>query len=143
MIAEAGTTSFLWRMSKPRDILGAITGAILIASSGAHSLMGWPVMRQKLSEASAPADLTMGLGIGWNFAGGAILTFGLIVLAVFAQRLRGRASPLVAPRLISVFYTLSGVWSYAISKDTFFMIFIVPGILMAIAAFQPENGDAH
>ncbi|HET9039498.1 MAG TPA: hypothetical protein VFN40_04985, partial [Gemmatimonadales bacterium] len=65
-------------MKRGRLMLGLITGVLLLVSSAAHSLLGWPQFRHGLTEAHAPADLIVGLSLGWQFAGLAMLVFGVI-----------------------------------------------------------------
>jgi hypothetical protein len=128
-------------MNKARNILGAITGIILILSSGAHSLLGWKSMREQLVAANAPEDLITGLGIGWNFAGLAIFIFGCILLGVFIPRIRGLFSPLWPARLIGIAYTIAGLVAYKMSSNNFFMtVFVVPGVLIALASWG-SNGE--
>lgn len=76
-------------MTRVRTVLGLIAGAILVLSSAAHSFLGWKALQARLVTAQAPSDLIQGLAIGWHFAGAAMLAFGIIVLAIFAKRLRG------------------------------------------------------
>ena len=126
-------------MNKARDILGVLTGIILILSSGAHSFLGWKSMRDQLVLADAPEDLITGLGIGWNFAGLAIFIFGCILLGVFIQRIRGHLAPLWPARLIGIAYTIAGLVAYKMSSSNFFMtIFVVPGILIALASWGTD-----
>ena len=130
-------------MNKARNILGAITGIILILSSAAHSFLGWKSMRQQLVSFSAPRDLIMGLGIGWNFAGLAIFIFGCMLLGVFIPRIRGRMAPLWPARLISVAYTVAGFVAYKMSSNNFFItVFVVPGILIALASWGSDEEES-
>ena len=118
-----------------RAILGLIGGVILILSSAMHSLLGWKAISAQLTALHAPDDLRLGFGLGWQFGGVAILTFGIMAVTLFAQRLRGRtvsAFPLVC---IATAYTLFGIAALVVSRfDPFFLIFIVPGILIGIGA---------
>jgi hypothetical protein len=120
-------------MTKVRDLCGIIAGVVLILSSGAHSLMGWPAMRQQLADAGASADLQTGLKAGWQFGGAAMLAFGVIVLSIFIARPGPRASRAPAAA-IAALYMLFGVWALAMSGNPFFFIFIVPGSLLAFAS---------
>ena len=127
-------------MGKGRNIVGIITGVILIISSGMHSFLGWKGMRQQLVAANAPPDLVMGLGIGWNFAGFAIFIFGVLLLLTFIPRLRGLYRPLITARVIGYAYALSGAAAYWLSKSIFFVtIFLVPGILIILASSESEE----
>jgi len=127
-------------MSKARNILGIISGVILILSSGAHSFLGWKAMHDQLVALDAPADLVTGLAIGWNFAGFAIFIFGVLVLLTFIPRLRGLYAPLTTPRVIGWGYGGAGVAGYAVSKMMFFVsVFIVPGILILLASSERDE----
>jgi hypothetical protein len=133
---------FLPAMEKARNILGAITGIILILSSGAHSFLGWKNMRAQLVATNAPDDLIAGLSIGWNFAGLAIFLFGCILLGVFVPRIRGRQAALWPARLIGIAYTIAGLLAYKVSSNNFFMtVFVVPGILIALASWGSDSEE--
>src|SRR5215210_8749447 len=67
-------------MPRLRNLLVIAASVLLIASSGAHSLLGWPALRAKLDAASVPADLVQGLAMGWHFAGLAMLVLGIVTL---------------------------------------------------------------
>jgi hypothetical protein len=122
-------------MGKIRDILGVVGGIVLILSSMAHSLLGWPEMLRQLQQTHAPTDLILGMKVGWLFGGTAILIFGLIVLNLFVTRLRGARTTTAPAAIFSVGYFLFGCWALAVSHDPFFCIFIVPAVLVAIASF--------
>src|SRR5215208_5381808 len=104
--AAGPALSFLLPMSKARNILGVITGVVLIFSSAAHSFLGWKSMRAQLVGFNAPPELITG---------------------VFGLRLRGQEGPLWVPRLIGLCYTIAGVVAYQVSKENFFLsVFVVP-----------------
>ena len=127
-------------MDRLRIVLGLLGGAIIAASSVVHSLMGWPVMRAGLDTVAAPPDLVAGLRVGWQFAGLAILVFGIITIALFAERLRGRLVPLLPVMIIAVAYTAFGVWALVSSDmNPFFLIFVVPGLMLLLAAWGPSD----
>jgi hypothetical protein len=133
---------FLPAMNKARNILGAVTGVLLILSSGAHSFLGWKAMQEQLVATNAPDDLITGLGIGWNFAGLAIFVFGCILLGVFIPRIRGQITALWPARLIGFAYTIAGLVAYKVSSMNFFMtVFVVPGILIALASWGGEGDE--
>jgi hypothetical protein len=121
-------------MSKVRNVIGIIASVILILSSGLHSLMGWPAIAKELAVTTAPADLVLGLRIGWLWGGVAILVFGIITLATFVMRMRGNAMPTFPITIMGAAYTAFGVWALIVSREPFFLIFVVPGILLLIAA---------
>ena len=119
---------------KGRSIIGIVASAILIISSGMHSLMGWPAMLQQLRATNAPADLISGMRIGWQWGGLAMLVLGIITLMIFVHRLRGDMVSAFPALVIGSAYTAFGVWAIVSTTNPFFLIFIVPGILLLIAA---------
>jgi len=120
-------------MSRARNILGIIAAVILLLSSVAHSLMGWPAIRAKLAESNVPADLVFGLQIGWQFGGVCMVVFAVILFSLFMRRLRGEAVSTLPALAIGIAYVVFGAWALMSSKDPFFLIFIVPGVLLLIA----------
>ena len=124
-------------MSRLRALLGVLCGVILVGSAAAHSLLGWPALRGQLERAGAPADLVTGLSIGWHFAGMAILLFGVLALWQFGAALKGRVVSLRPLVLVGVAYAAFGVWALVVGQMNpfFLMVFVVPGILLAIAAW--------
>ena len=132
-------------MTRFRYALGAFTGLLLMLSAAAHSLLGWPVQRAALGMHNVPAEVVAGLGMGWNFGGAAMLAFGLIVTWAFAGRLRGQPHSLFAPRVAALTWIAFGVGAYALSRMGFFLaVFVLPGILLAVAAFGAEDAPrAH
>ena len=121
-----------------RVVLGSVAGVILVGSSAAHSLLGWPQLGAGLASAGAPPDLITGLAIGWHFAGAAMLVFGVIVIRLFAD-LRRRRVPLWPALVIAVVYLAFGAGALAVSDmNPFFLVFIVPGLLLLLASWgQP------
>lgn len=119
---------------KARNVLGIIASIVLILSSGAHSVMGWKVLGAQLATTNAPADLISGLHLGWEFGGMAMLTFGLIALTMFVRRMRGTSVWMLPATLIAGFYILFGAWALFVSRDPFFLIMLVPGMLLLAAS---------
>ena len=127
-------------MSKARNILGVISGVILILSSGAHSFLGWKAMHEQLAAIDAPEELVTGLAIGWNFAGFAIFIFGVLLLLTFIPRLRGLYASLTTARVIGWAYLASGGVAYAVSRMMFFIsVFVVPGILILLSSSERDE----
>jgi hypothetical protein len=122
-------------MRRVKGILGWVSGALMVTSAGAHSLAGWKVLRAELERANAPADLILALSLGWQFAGTAMFVFGLIVFGLVWLRMRGRAVSLWPAMLIGVAYIGFGACALVLSNfDKFFLVFLVPGILLTTAA---------
>ena len=122
-------------MSRFRAYVGIAAGILLVASSGAHSLLGWPQLAARLVSANAPDDLIHGLAIGWHFGGVAMLAFGCIAISAFAARLRGRAVPPGPVLCIAVAHGLFGAVAMVDAGfDPFFLIFIVPAGMLLFAA---------
>jgi hypothetical protein len=122
-------------MQRGRLVLGLIAGVMILATSAAHSLLGWPRLRHALTEADTPAELIVGLSIGWHFAGLAMLVFGALAILLFADALKGRPVSLRPVLLIGIAYLVFGTWSLTVSSlDPFFLAFLVPGILLLVGS---------
>jgi hypothetical protein len=122
-------------MSKLRNVLGLMVGVFLVLSSAAHSFMGWQAIGAELAKTNTPAELVAGLEIGWKWGGAAMLVFGVIICAVFLKRYRGEPVPTTGPALVSVSYIAFGAWALMHSNyDPFFFIYIIPGVLLALAS---------
>jgi hypothetical protein len=134
-------------MNRLRIALGLLAGVLMILSSAAHSLLGWPGLRTELARTQAPERLVTGLSIGWHFAGVAMLGFGSIVLLTFVDAMRRRPASFRPVGAISLVYLLFGVWALRASNlDPFFLVFIVPGLMLAAASWRagvipPMRGD--
>lgn len=130
-------------MHRVRLILGFIAAAMLIASSAAHSFLGWAGLRSALLAAHASQDLIAGLALGWHFAGAAMFAFGLIVVLLFADRMRGRAVSLRPALVIALLYVAYGAGALILSNfNPFFLVFVVPGALLLLAAWPPQTATA-
>jgi hypothetical protein len=124
-------------MSRLRIALGLLAGVLLVLSSAAHSLLGWKQLSGALAATTAPKELTTGLSLGWHFAGVAMFTFGCIVLSTFADALRRRPVSFRPAACIAIAYIVFGVWALRVSNlDPFFLVFIVPGLLLAAASWR-------
>jgi hypothetical protein len=122
-------------MQRGRLVLGVIGGVVILVTSAAHSLLGWPQLRRALTAADTPADLIVALSIGWHFAGLAMLVFGALAILLFADALRGRPVSLRPVVLIALAYLAFGTWSLTVSSlDPFFLAFFVSGILLLVGA---------
>ena len=120
---------------KLKAALGIVAGVILILSAFAHSVLGWKAMSEQLARTNAPADLVQGLQVGWVFGGPVMLVFGILSIATFLKRFRGERASTLAPVLISIVYLGFSAWAAFITGgDPFFMIFVVPAVLLAIAS---------
>ena len=122
-------------MARARAVLGLIAGAILILSSAGHSILGWKELSGSLTAAHVPTELVLGLQVGWQFGGVAMLALGVILLALFARRWRGEPVSLLPAATVAVAYLGFGAWALLASNfDPFFLVFIVPGVLLALAS---------
>jgi hypothetical protein len=131
-------------MNRLRAPLGLLAGVLLIVSSAAHSLLGWRQLGIALAATQAPADLVTGLSIGWHFAGLAMFAFGCIALVTFADALRGRPVSFRPAAIIALVYLLFGVWALKVSDvNPFFLVFIVPGLLLAAASWRGGVASAR
>jgi hypothetical protein len=123
-------------MKRPRLILGIVAGVMLLASSVAHTFLGWKSLAERLAKTNAPPDLVAGLHIGWAFGGAAMVILGFIAVTTFVDRLRGGKAPLSHVIAIAVVYMAFGAYAISASGgDLFFLgVFVVPGALLGIAA---------
>lgn len=126
-------------MRQVQNLLGLLAGAILVLSSAAHSLLGWKQLEKSLAAVQAPADLVQRVEIGWLFGGVAILTFGCVAIAVFANAFRGRAVSLLSTGIIGVAYLAFGIWALLRTGNPFFYIFIVPGAMLGLASIPARR----
>ena len=124
-------------ITRLRIILGFVAGAIFIASSGAHSLLGWPQLERALLQAQAPPDLVRNLEIGWHFGGAVMLTFGCMVVWMFDSLRRGRLISLRPALMIAIVYILFGIWALVRTLNPFFLVFVIPGLMLFAAAGPP------
>ena len=126
-------------MSRLRTILVVAAGLVLIASSAAHSLLGWPQLLMRLTAEHVPLDLISGLAMGWHFAGVAMLTLGLLALwlASVAQRSISVRLPV---GLIGFVYVAFGAGAAAaVGFDFIQVVFVAPGLLLVAAALMPDR----
>lgn len=122
-------------MTMPRLLAGFLAALVITASSIAHSVLGWPVMRGRLAETTAPADLVLGLGIGWVFGGVCMAAFGVMSLWMLSQAWRGQVITLAPLRVIALTYVAFGIGAWQVSGgDPFYAVFVVPGLLLLFAS---------
>ena len=127
-------------MTRWRYVLGMIVGVILILSSGAHSILGWKGLGAELAKTNAPATLVTNLEIGWLWGGAAILIFGIMVIVAFRERARHPGASLRPMLILGIAYTAFGVWAIVRSASLFFLIFVVPGVMLIAAAWPDRIG---
>jgi hypothetical protein len=126
-------------MTTPRAVAGFLAAVMILLSSFAHSILGWPAMRARLAETTAPADLVLGLGVGWVFGGVCMLAFGAIVLWAFMRVSKGSTVTLVPLRIIGVAYLLFGLGALWVSGgNPFYAVFVVPALLLLFASFGSD-----
>lgn len=123
-------------MKRARLILGIVAGVMLLASSVAHTFLGWKSLAEQLARTNVPPDLQAGLHIGWAFGGAAMVILGFIAVTTFVDRWRGGRAPLSPVIAIAVVYMAFGAWAISASGgDLFFLgVFVIPGALLGIAA---------
>ena len=124
-------------MNRLRIGLGLLAGVLLVLSSAAHTLLGWKQLGIELAKTQAPLNLVAGLSIGWHFAGVAMFAFGCIVLFTFIEAFRRRPVSFRPVGFIALVYIVFGIWALRVSNlDPFFLVFIVPGLLLAAASWR-------
>jgi hypothetical protein len=123
-------------MTRPRLFAGVTAALLMLLSSVAHSILGWPAMRQRLAATTAPADLVVGLGVGWVFGGVCMLAFAAITLWTLVRAWQGSIVALVPLRIIGVAYLLFGLGALWVSGgEPFYAVFVVPALLLLFASF--------
>src|SRR5262245_58330426 len=98
-------------MARFRAVLGLVGGAILILSAAAHSFGGGPTIAAELQQAGVPPDLLTNMKIAWYYGGVAMFVLGVIVVAVFVRRLRGRSVSPSPALMTGIAYLLFGGWA--------------------------------
>lgn len=122
-------------MTGARLFAGAAAALILLLSSAAHSILGWPAMRARLADTTAPADLVLGLGVGWVFGGVCMLAFSAIASWTCVSAWRGSTVALIPLRIIGVVYLLFGLGALWVSGgEPFYAVFVVPALLLLYAS---------
>jgi len=126
-------------MSRLRTVLVVAAGLVMIASSAAHSLLGWPPLSARLAAVNAPVDLVSGLAMGWHFAGLAMLTLGLLALwlASAAQRSISVRLPVGLIGVAYVAFALGAAAAFGF--DLIEVVFLVPGALLTAAALVRDR----
>ena len=129
-------------MSRLPRALAAIAACLLVLSSGAHSLLGWKAMRPKMAAGNVPADVIGGIGMGWHFAGLAMLVLGLVIFWLLAVSRRGATNVKLPLLIIGGAYLLYAAGCVvAVGWDPFLMTFFLPGILLTAAGvLSPSQG---
>jgi hypothetical protein len=123
------------RASRARILTGLIAGVLIILSGLAHSLLGGQGIGAQLDAAKVPPDLAVGVRIGWQFGGVAMLAFGAMIIALFNQRSRGQTVSMLPAGIIAAAYLAFGCYALVSSGfNPFFAVFIIPGALLAFAA---------
>ena len=130
-------------MKTVRLVLGFLSGAFLLLSGLAHSILGWKGLSAELAKAQVPSDMIQAVAIGWHFGGAAMLAFGIIVLWSFIDRARGRVVSTRPVALIGLLYVAFGGWALVVSNmSPFFLMFVVLGVLLLAASWQPKGEGA-
>jgi hypothetical protein len=124
-------------MSRLRTVLVVAAGLVMIASSAAHSLLGWPPLSARLAAVNAPVDLVSGLAMGWHFAGLAMLTFGLLALWLASVAQRSISVRLPAGLIGVAYVAFAAGAAAAFGFDVIEVVFLVPGVLLTTAALVP------
>ena len=133
---------------KIRSALGLVAGLLILLSSGAHTILGWRGISTQLVEARVPADLVTNLHIVWQWGGAVMVAIGLVVVATFLRRLRGQVVSDLPIMAFAAVYVLFGIWATVTAREMpgapafFLSVFVLPGILMAIAA-APVSGTTR
>jgi hypothetical protein len=124
-------------MNKTRLALGYLGGLLMVLSSAAHSLLGWPGIRAELRKSAASAELIDGIQMAWQFGAMAMLVFGVIVIALLRGQQQGRALPPLVVPAIGAGYLAFGLTEFVVTGyQPFTAIFMLPGALLLVAAHR-------
>lgn len=116
-----------------KSILVLAAGALMVLSSFAHGILGWPPLQSELRRAAAGEDLLGALAVGWYFGSVAMLTFGGIVLVSGLRLKRGDRSGVAPVRFIAVCYLLFGLAAFfSRNLNPHFLLFVFTGLLAGI-----------
>lgn len=119
-----------------RTVAGLAGGVLILASAVMHSIFGWRALREHLATIHAPQDLMEGIRAGWHFGGVAMLALGIIVCDALWRHRRDPSVSLRPVGVVAAAYLLFGAAAMASSGgDPFFIVFLVPGALLAWAAW--------
>ncbi len=77
----------------------------------------------------------VGLRIGWQWGGVAMLGFAIICGAIFVHRLLGRTVSAFPALVTGLLYIAFGAFALNLSGNPFFAVFIVPGALLLVASW--------
>jgi hypothetical protein len=128
-------------MDRLRIVVGFSVSAIMVASSLAHSVLSWKLLQGRLENTHATPDLISSLAIGWYWGGAAMFVLGVVVLVVFVQFLRNRSSSLVPTLIIGFGYMAFGIWAVAVSHNPFFLVFVIPGLLLLVTSWRAPRAE--
>lgn len=114
----------------------------MLLSSIAHSVLGWRGLSQELAKAQVRPDLIGGLEMGWQFAGAAMVVFGVLALWVFVPRWKGDTRSTFPAFVIGAMYVLFWLWTLSRSGFVafFLAVFLVPGLLLIIGSTARAGG---
>ena len=130
-------------MPRWRFVLGIVAAALMVVSAAAHTFLGGKQIRAALGATAVPTDLTKAIGIGWTFGGVAMLAFGTIAIANLVARRNDPAASVAPLAITGAAYILFGLGALIVTGfDPFFLIFVVPGVLLA-AALSPRRGPGR
>lgn len=121
-------------MERVRSSAGLVAGLFIVWCSVLHTL-GWRTLALKLEHANVSDTLKFDVALIWHFGGAAILVFGLLMVTLFAMRIRGRNVSMAPVLVVAAFYVAFG--SYAISvkgASPFLFAFLMPGMVLLLAA---------
>lgn len=122
-------------MSRARLVVGLIACLMLVLSACAHSIFGWGQLSAQVASHGLPADLLQTLGIGWRWGGVAMVAFGVTAAWELLAERRVPAPQLRACLVTGVTYVLFGIGAIAVSKSPFFLVFVVPGLMLLFAGW--------
>jgi hypothetical protein len=108
-------------------------GLLIGLGAFGHGFVGVQPVRAALATVSLPADIPEVIWIVWYFVSGCMLLCGgLILWAWFAAR--HNPDILLVPVAIALLWVVTGVASYAYQHNPFWLLFLVEGTALLVAA---------
>jgi hypothetical protein len=110
-----------------------IIGLMIGLGSYGHAFIGVRPIRAALAGVNLPTDIRQSIWIVWGFVSGAMLVCALLIIWAWFEARQGRTQALMIPIIISVFYMVFGIGSFAYQRNPFWLLFPAEGALLLAA----------
>jgi hypothetical protein len=110
-----------------------IIGLMIGLGAYGHAFIGVRPIRAALAGVSLPTDIRQSIWVVWSFVSGAMLVCGVLIIWAWFEARQGRTQALMIPIIISVFYVVFGIGSFAYQRSPFWLLFLAEGALLLAA----------